>query len=368
MDNLNELHLGEVELEIIKEFVNLLIDTASNSFEHITNKKVDIEVANINSVIAKELKLAQDKDLVYIEMEFDGDLNGVGVFCVKREVCEKFVKIINGEEFDKTADNADEIAQFILNSIEVWVNEYYTHILEAFKEVLNNNTTIKSVKVYSVEYFDAFIAENFDEDEDLIIENVSVKLEEDGEKFNFERIYNLQFSRSIVDLLYTIDHKSINNIEEIGQQMKEEDFNISGEDVYNSQQAAFINEELNKYSLDGRRSRNVMSTENAKRAQAMVPEMFDGQQTQLSSRQSSNLDLVMTVPVDVSVEIGRTKRKIKEILEFSKGTLIELDRLAGEHMDIFVNGKCIAKGDIVVIDDKFGVRITEIIRTDNMFE
>ncbi len=83
-----------------------------------------------------------------------------------------------------------------------------------------------------------------------------------------------------------------------------------------------------------------------------------------SADPDANLDLIMGVPLDVSVEIGRTKTLVKDILEFNKGSLIVLNKLAGEQVDVFVNGQCIAKGDVVVVEDNFGVRITEIIQEE----
>lgn len=74
-----------------------------------------------------------------------------------------------------------------------------------------------------------------------------------------------------------------------------------------------------------------------------------------------NIGLLMDVPLQISVELGRTTKKIREILEFGQGSIIELDKLAGEPVDILVNGKAIAKGEVVVIDESFGVRITDII-------
>ncbi|WKC57850.1 flagellar motor switch protein FliN [Borrelia sp. P9F1] len=79
----------------------------------------------------------------------------------------------------------------------------------------------------------------------------------------------------------------------------------------------------------------------------------------------SNLGLLMDVSMQVTVELGRTERKIKDILGMSEGTIITLDKLAGEPVDILVNGKVIAKGEVVVIDENFGVRITEIIKIKN---
>ncbi len=93
---------------------------------------------------------------------------------------------------------------------------------------------------------------------------------------------------------------------------------------------------------------------------APLPVLEDG--TTLSEEQSQNLDLIMGVPLELAVEIGRTRKKVQEILALSKGSLVVLDKLAGDQVDIYVNGKCIARGDVVVIDDNFGIRINEILR------
>ena len=82
----------------------------------------------------------------------------------------------------------------------------------------------------------------------------------------------------------------------------------------------------------------------------------------------ANLDLIMGVPLDISVEIGRTKKLVRDILELNKGSLVVLNKLAGEQVDIFVNGQCIAKGDVVVVEDNFGVRITEILQEEIIVE
>ena len=83
----------------------------------------------------------------------------------------------------------------------------------------------------------------------------------------------------------------------------------------------------------------------------------------LGKEQAQNLDLIMEVPLQVTVEIGRARRKVQDILEFAKGSLVVLDKLAGDQVDLFVNGKCIARGEVVVIEDNFGVRVTEIVQT-----
>lgn len=86
----------------------------------------------------------------------------------------------------------------------------------------------------------------------------------------------------------------------------------------------------------------------------------------LGEEQAQNLDLIMSVPLEITVEIGRAKRKVQDILSFAKGSLVVLDKLAGDQVDLFVNGKCIARGEVVVIDDNFGIRIGEILHKPDL--
>ena len=75
-----------------------------------------------------------------------------------------------------------------------------------------------------------------------------------------------------------------------------------------------------------------------------------------------NIDILMDVPLEVTVELGRTSKSIKDILDFTPGTIIELNRLAGEPIDVLVNGKYVAKGEVVVMEEAFGIRLTEITK------
>lgn len=85
-------------------------------------------------------------------------------------------------------------------------------------------------------------------------------------------------------------------------------------------------------------------------AHAQLPEDIDG-----------NLDLVLDIPVRISVEIGRTTMNIRNVLQLTQGSVVELDRLAGESLDVMVNGTLVAHGEVVVVNDKFGIRLTDVI-------
>lgn len=82
---------------------------------------------------------------------------------------------------------------------------------------------------------------------------------------------------------------------------------------------------------------------------------------------NGNLDLILDVPLQLTVELGRARRQVREILSLGPGSVVELNKLAGENVDVLVNGKLIARGEVVVIDENFGVRVTEIIsRTERV--
>ena len=87
---------------------------------------------------------------------------------------------------------------------------------------------------------------------------------------------------------------------------------------------------------------------------------FSGDVAAMQSQE--NITLIKDVPLDVTVELGRTSKAISDILDFSPGTIIELDKIAGEPVDVLVNGKLVAKGEVVVIEENFGVRVTEILK------
>lgn len=94
---------------------------------------------------------------------------------------------------------------------------------------------------------------------------------------------------------------------------------------------------------------------------AVQPVQFAQLQPAPAAAGTGNIDLIMDVPLQVTVELGRTRKLIREVLDLSPGSVIELDKLAGEPVDILVNGKLIAKGEVVVIDENFGVRVTDIV-------
>jgi len=93
---------------------------------------------------------------------------------------------------------------------------------------------------------------------------------------------------------------------------------------------------------------------------AAKPASFNTLKTE-SAGTVANLDMILDIPVTISVEIGRTRMLVNELLQLGQGTVVELEKLAGEPMEILVNGKLIARGEAVVVNEKFGVKLTDIV-------
>lgn len=96
-------------------------------------------------------------------------------------------------------------------------------------------------------------------------------------------------------------------------------------------------------------------------ADPYLPSAFDGSAAGALGDAEENLKMILDIPVTLSIEVGRTRIPIRNLLQLSQGSVVELDRLAGEPMDVLVNGTLIARGEVVVVNDKYGLRLTDII-------
>ncbi len=92
---------------------------------------------------------------------------------------------------------------------------------------------------------------------------------------------------------------------------------------------------------------------------------FQNLEPDINQASEVNLDAILDVPVTIAMEIGRTRINIRNLLQLNQGSVVELDRLAGEPMDVLVNGTLIAQGEVVVVNDKFGIRLTDVISPED---
>ena len=105
----------------------------------------------------------------------------------------------------------------------------------------------------------------------------------------------------------------------------------------------------------------AMAEQAIEEAQAVELDEFNSDAAPLSEEEASKLDAIMDIPVTISMEVGRSFINIRNLLQLNQGSVVELDRVAGEPLDVMVNGTLIAHGEVVVVNDKFGIRLTDVI-------
>ena len=161
---------------------------------------------------------------------------------------------------------------------------------------------------------------------------------------------------------------------EFGQEMVEE---LLGDAIYEeketeeviessvSESAVDENKAIDSIGVTTKKINQVEKKDNIEQKESVVVKKpnFETFDTSTDISYNESIDLVQDIPVEITVELGRTTKKIGEILEYGPGTVLELDKLVGEPLNLYANGKYIAKGEVVVIDDNFGIRITDINNT-----
>lgn len=137
---------------------------------------------------------------------------------------------------------------------------------------------------------------------------------------------------------------------------------MSENDEISDDWAAAMNEQAEAEADWGEAMKEQASASNAGGyAAAEFPNLDDQKHKHYANPDEVKLDVILDVPVTVSLEIGRTKINIRNLLQLNQGSVVELDRFAGEPMDVLVNGTLVAHGEVVVVNDKFGIRLTDII-------
>lgn len=154
----------------------------------------------------------------------------------------------------------------------------------------------------------------------------------------------------------TLSQQEIDALLRMGEPSDEQKIEVTPEEMD-------VLEEVGSISIDTAATTTGVTTNGITQQRIDVKpvqfQSFDNEEPNYKS--INNIDIILDIPLQVTVELGRTKKEVKDILKLGTGSIIELDKLAGEPVDILVNGKYIARGEVVVIDENFGVRISDII-------
>ena len=332
----NEL-LTEQNKDILGEIGNISMGTAATTLSALLNHKVEISTPTVSIVYPKELSTNYDKPCVGLRINYKEGIIGSNLLVLKQEDVKIIANLMMGG--DGNVNVNEELTELDLSAISEAMNQM----------VGSSSTSLSSMLGYKID----------------IVCNSFRMVVHDLIDSEIMQLLPIEFAESIIDKLTANEKEMANSSSQnktqqpsVQPQMQQPQQTVAQQPMMQPQQQPMMpppNMQQQMYS----QSSNIMHNNvNVQSAQFQSFDMNDLVQ------QKENITIIRDVPLEVTVELGRTRKPIREILEFNPGTIIELDKIAGEPIDILVNGKFIAKGEVVVIDENFGVRVTDIISTE----
>ena len=369
---------SDMERDVIGEVMNISLGSSATSLSTLLGKRVEITVPKVKVMDAGNFSFEAFEPAVGVEIKYVEGLNGINLLILKKFDAKAIVEILMGQEIPDKDFQMDEITTSALCEV---MNQMMGSSATALADFLGKPINISTPKAYEIEDETAFKNKYFQQGE--IIVTVSFNLNIEGSvQSEFINVMTLDLSREIVSMflkgtgMFLEESDEDNNSEEIVSQ-ESIDYIVNGsasEKDKEIQNNNVVKQEPNKLYEEApvKRQKPLQQPKIKEHVSVNVKPMeyenFDDYEEELHEEQLKNLELIKSVPLEISVEIGKTKKPIKEILEFANGTIIELDKQAGALVDIVVNGQLIAKGEVVVVNDNFGVRVVEIIKKDEIIK
>ena len=353
VSDVGEQSLTDVERDAIGEVANISMGTAATTLSSLVNKKVDISTPVVSIAKWEDIVEAYERPCVFIRIGYTVGLDGTNVLVLK----EHDVKVITDLMMGGDGTNLEgEIGEMHLSAICEAMNQMMGSAATSLSSMLNKMIDISPPTADIVDLTEAL--EGASIDRFLAGEFVRICFRmEIGDLVDSQimQLYPFSFAKEMYSSISKNMEQETESIATgTGQQAAAASAPASAP-VNPAQGAPVMGQPMMSQPMMGQ---PVMS-----QPVNVQPAQFQAFAQNISpALQSENIDLIMDVPLEVTVELGRTSKSIQEILDFVPGTIIELNKIAGEPIDVLVNGKYVAKGEVVVIEENFGVRITEIIK------
>lgn len=335
--------ITNIEKDTIGEIGNISMGTAATTLSTLLNKKVVITTPMVTVTTVGELSNEYPIPFVAVDVKYKEGFEGSNILIIKLDD----VKIITDIMLGSEEINTDrELTELDLSAISEVMNQMMGSACTSLSEIFMKKIDIEPPKSYEITFEEGRKTLDVLKSPDPIIK-VSFKIiVEDLIDSEIMQLIPLKFGKEMVANLMG---KSYENEETENDYIDKDKSSIFSDDFKEDEEIK-INKDIEDKQLEKVEKEPVI----IKKPQF---ETFDNSQ---DVGYNGPIDLVSDIPVEITVELGRTIKKIGEILEYGPGTVIELDKLVGEPLNIYANGKYIAKGEVVVIDDNFGIRITDI--------
>lgn len=336
---------GDEEKDAIGEIGNISMGTAATTLSTLLGHRVTITTPKVSVSSINELSELYPLPFVAVDVRYKEGLEGTNILIIK----EDDVKIIT----DLMMGGSGEISEEPLSALHL------SAISEAMNQMVGSSST--SLSEMFAKKIDIHPPRPF---------QINLKTDDLTTVFNDikESFVKISFRMVIGDL---IDSEIMQIIPlEFAKEMV--DILMGGGPII--EEVVPKNVSIKRESIKPEPTYDTHSSPEVERRQERTKESVNVQPIQFQSFDQGstrglpeNIELIQDVPLKVTVELGRTIKKISEVLEFGPGTIVELDKVVGEPLDILVNGQYVAKGEVVVIDENYGIRITDIINPAKRF-
>ncbi len=370
MDNVggygSEDALSTQEIDALGEIGNISMGTSATTLFTLLSQKVTITTPNVSITTWEELSKSYSSQYVAVKVEYTDGLIGSNLLILKQDDVKVITDLMMGGEGAKVEG---ELTDLHLSAISEAMNQMIGSSATSMSSMFSKRIDISPPKAFIVSFGNGDPYGEFEMNDVLV--KIAFKMVV-GNLIDSEimQLLPMKFAKELVtSLLNSSKSKPAPEPEAppapqpmmqqpmMQQPMMQQPMMQQPMMQQPMMQQQMMQQPMQGYGYDQgyqdmQRHRNPVSVQ---------PAQFQAFDDGLSGVEKKNISLIMDLPLQVTVELGRTQKLIRDILEFGSGSIIELDKLAGEPVDILVNGKAIAKGEVVVIDESFGVRITDII-------
>ena len=377
--------LSDTEKDAVGEISNISMGTAATTLSSLLNQKVNITTPRVEVADWDKLSRKYDRPCVMLQIRYKEGIDGNNVLILK----ERDVKIITDLMMGGTGnvDDGEELTDLHLSAIGEAMNQMMGSAATSLSSMFNRKIDISPPIANLVETYN-----ELDDNLPGFLKNhfvmVAFKMQI-GELIDSEimQLYPKEFAQELLNMFMpsaepeqpqvsqedTANHQEEQlqqaPVQNMTQTMPQQDVPVQNTTAQTAPQQGMPMQNMGMpygygMPMQGMPMQGMPMAGYAPAQDVNVsPAAFQPFSTDVNPlTQKENIELIKDVPLEVTVELGRTTKSIKDILEFAPGTIVELNKIAGESVDVLVNGKYVAKGEVVVIEESFGVRITEIIK------
>ncbi len=334
--------LSDIEIDTLGEIGNISIGNSATALSQLLNQKVEITTPSVKILLKNQLNEEFPQPYVAVVVDYTKGFSGSNLLVIKERDALIIADLMMGGDGNPEQTELNEIH---LSALQEAMNQMMGSAATSMSTIFQKRVEISPPLVDFLNIPEGVGIENIPSEDPVV--KVSFQL----------KVGNLIDSQ-IMQILPITFAKGLAS-EAMGGNADE---SRESQTVNEHQQPVSESIQPREEPVKHEPVRQELEWSNPQSQKRVQPAMFSHFDTHMEEEQKQprNLNMLFDIPLQVTVELGRTSKLVREILELGPGSIIELDKLAGEPVDIFVNQRLVARGEVVVIDENFGVRVTEI--------